>query len=40
VVVTKGGLNARHPQTGATIVIAAAAVEAFLPPQTGVYRPA
>ena len=34
VVVTKGGLNSTHPQTGETIVIASAAVEAFLPLQT------
>ena len=34
VVVTHGGLNSTHPDTGETIVIASAAVEAFLPPQT------
>lgn len=40
VTVTRGGLNSTHPQTGSTIVVAAAAVEAFLPSQSGVYRPA
>lgn len=30
-----GGLNVENPETGGTIVIATAAVEAFLPPQTG-----
>ncbi|MEL6124970.1 MAG: Lin0512 family protein [Pseudomonadota bacterium] len=30
-----GGLNVENPETGGTIVIASAAVEAFLPPQTG-----
>lgn len=29
----KGGLNVTNPDTGNTIVIASAAVEAFLPPQ-------
>ncbi len=31
----KGGLNVTNPDTGGTIVIAQAAVEAFLPRQTG-----
>lgn len=31
----KGGLNVENPDTGGVIVIAAASVEAFLPPQTG-----
>ena len=31
----KGGLNVENPDTGGCIVIAQAAVEAFLPPQTG-----
>ena len=31
----KGGLNIENPGTGDVIVIASAAVEAFLPPQTG-----
>lgn len=31
----KGGLNVENAETGTTIVIASAAVEAFLPPQTG-----
>jgi len=30
-----GGLNVKNPETGSTSVIAQAAVEAFLPPQTG-----
>lgn len=30
-----GGLNVHNPETGSTMVIATAAVEAFLPPQTG-----
>jgi len=29
-----GGLNVTNPDSGATLVIASAAVEAFLPPQT------
>lgn len=33
VLVKKGGLNSRHPGTGQSIVMAAAAVEAFLPAQ-------
>ena len=32
---TKGGLNVTNPETGSTIVIASAAVEAFMPKQTG-----
>lgn len=31
----KGGLNVKNPATGGTIVVAQAAVEAFLPRQTG-----
>ena len=31
----KGGLNVENPDTGGIIVIAAASVEAFLPPQSG-----
>jgi len=31
----KGGLNVENPQTGGVIVIASAAVEAFLPKQSG-----
>lgn len=31
--VEKGGLNSRHPETGQSIVMAAAAIEAFLPAQ-------
>lgn len=31
----KGGLNVENPETGGVIVIAQAAVEAFLPRQTG-----
>lgn len=37
VVLTHGGLNSTHPDSGEAIVIATAAVEAFLPPQSG-YR--
>lgn len=33
--VVAGGLNSTNPATGQTIVIATAAVEAFLPDQTG-----
>ena len=32
VIVTHGGLDSTHPDTGEAIVIASAAVEAFLPP--------
>lgn len=35
VTAVKGGLNVENPDTGDTIVIAQAAVEAFLPKQTG-----
>ena len=35
VTAVKGGLNVANPETGGLIVIASAAVEAFLPPQTG-----
>ncbi|MFK7875269.1 MAG: Lin0512 family protein [Paracoccaceae bacterium] len=35
VVAVKGGLNVDNPETGGRIVIASAAVEAFLPPQAG-----
>ena len=38
ITVTHGGLDSTNPQTGETIVIAAAAVEAFLPDQ-GAFRP-
>ncbi|SEW38619.1 conserved hypothetical protein [Cognatiyoonia koreensis] len=38
VTVTKGGLNVNNPETGETAVIATAAVEAFLPDQTGKWR--
>jgi uncharacterized protein (TIGR02058 family) len=31
----KGGLNIANEETGGLIVVAAASVEAFLPPQTG-----
>ncbi len=31
----KGGLNVENPETGSVIVIASAAVEAFLPKQSG-----
>ena len=34
VTATFGGLNVENPETGTTLVIATAAVEAFLPPQT------
>ncbi len=33
--VTKGGLNIPNPETGDTAVVATAAVEAFLPSQSG-----
>ena len=36
--VTLGGLNVANPETGDTAVIATAAVEAFLPSQTGKWR--
>ena len=36
VTATRGGLNVENTETGETIVIATAAVEAFLPPQ-GIY---
>ena len=39
VVITLGGLNSTHPDTGETIIIASAAVEAFLPSQTELYTP-
>ena len=35
VTATAGGLNVTNPDTGEITVIATAAVEAFLPPQTG-----
>ncbi len=38
--VTQGGLNSTHPQTGNTIVIATAAIEAFLPHQGANWTPA
>lgn len=34
----KGGQDVTNPETGETLVIATAAVEAFLPDQTGVWR--
>lgn len=39
ITVTHGGLNSTHPETGETIVIASAAIEAFLPSQSGRFRP-
>ncbi|MDU8927560.1 Lin0512 family protein [Alisedimentitalea sp. MJ-SS2] len=39
VVVLHGGLNSTHPDTGEIIVIASAAVEAFLPVQFGACKP-
>ena len=36
----KGGLDVPNPETGSTIVIATAAVEAFLPDQSDTWRPA
>lgn len=38
VVVAHGGLDVTDPETGAVIVLASAAVEAFLPPQTDRWR--
>ena len=38
VTAVKGGLNSTNPDTGNTIVIATAAVEAFLPNQSGNWR--
>ncbi|MEM1128970.1 MAG: Lin0512 family protein [Pseudomonadota bacterium] len=35
VTAVQGGLNVTDPKTGNTIVIAAASIEAFLPPQAG-----
>ena len=35
VTAVKGGLNVTNPDTGEVLVIASAAVEAFLPPQPG-----
>jgi uncharacterized protein (TIGR02058 family) len=35
VTAVKGGLNVENDETGTTIVIASASVEAFLPPQDG-----
>ncbi|WP_108815591.1 Lin0512 family protein [Loktanella sp. Alg231-35] len=35
VTATKGGLNIHNPETGDTAVVATAAVEAFLPSQSG-----
>ena len=35
---TKGGLNVANTETGKTIVIATAAVEAFLPSKVGQYK--
>lgn len=40
VTAVKGGQNVTNPQTGETLVIATAAVEAFLPKQSGVWKPA
>lgn len=39
VTAVKGGLNSTHPQTGNTIVIASAAIEAFLPRQARIGQP-
>ncbi|MEZ5716795.1 MAG: Lin0512 family protein [Paracoccaceae bacterium] len=38
VVVAHGGLDVTHPDTGEVIVLASAAVEAFLPPQSDRWR--
>ena len=38
VTVTKGGLNSTNPDSGNTIVIATAAIEAFLPSQAKSWR--
>ena len=40
VTAVKGGLNPHNPETGQTTVIAAAAVEAFLPDQSAQWGPA
>ena len=39
VTATKGGLDVENPETGTTIVIATAAVEAFLPNQSAHWTP-
>ena len=38
VTATSGGQNVPNPETGETVVIATAAIEAFLPAQTGRWR--
>ena len=38
VTAVKGGQNVTHPQTGNTIVIATAAIEAFLPNQSAYWK--
>ncbi len=40
VTAVKGGQNVTNPETGETLVIATAAVEAFLPDQSATWRPA
>lgn len=40
VTAVKGGQNVTNPDTGETLVIATAAVEAFLPNQSGTWKPA
>ena len=40
VTVVKGGQNVTNPETGETLVIATAAIEAFLPSQTDRWKPA
>ena len=40
VTAVKGGQNVTNPETGETLVIATAAVEAFLPSQSDRWRPA
>ncbi|MDQ2090701.1 Lin0512 family protein [Marimonas arenosa] len=39
VMITRGGLDVTHPETGDTAAIASAAIEAFLPPQSGMVPP-
>ncbi|MEO0372260.1 MAG: Lin0512 family protein, partial [Pseudomonadota bacterium] len=40
VIAVKGGQNVTNPETGETLVIATAAIEAFLPNQSGAFTPA
>ncbi|MEL7254141.1 MAG: Lin0512 family protein [Pseudomonadota bacterium] len=40
VTATQGGQNVTNPETGETLVIATAAVEAFLPDQSSLFKPA